>query len=913
MGCVMRTRAILLVLTLFAASCLAMAQSQPPPTAVDTLADLLSVGKSGRGGPSIQSDSFPFPARVTVHPDRGWLHGERSDFRDPGPGLEATEDPGTLRLAPLSTQTFLSRDFSDGLQGMTTTGAFRVAYDPTEGYHGLGAARVYSISSGSGTIVLCNQEYDPQVYPEFELYYKAEWGFPGYTLYARVKVGMVTYTLNLLDIRDRGEDGAPMYDSRWHRLRLDIGSLLSARGYPTARVVSLYLSNSTPGPGPQMWLDDVRIFGAEYSEYADYVSPAHRLPMPKEFDTLYWAKARMPWWPKASVVFGDAPTTLKFQMRSAGTYAELSSATWLGPTSAEDWYEADDLLMGQAPINPAHNGDSWIQVRVRLGSSPDRKHTPVLEDFCVTWGEANTWDVLMLLFRSIDADYVDGNGNPGHETYTMPQSYVDDLLLQWRFFMIYGPRFLHYQMKFRDQVEVIETPLTEAHLSDGPGSYVVDATRALPLYQQWTGAGKWDSIMMHFRWEKVPFPAWGIAWWPNFLVGGAAMTQIIYLGPQYPHHEVMLHEWMHSFAWTIADRTDTFVPHPHTDNDPEWDGTGLTSMDYYYHCLVYHGDSVTYAGVDLVDPVQSGYERQWLTLGSFTFTSGQDGLRIDWIDEANANPWYGDSAGGSTWSLITSSSDFINLRARYGTGNRVAYGGLYLHSTEDQLVRLWTGTDDGFRLWLNNELLRDRKVNRGASANSDSTGLFLGAGWNHLLIKVENTGGDWGYYGRLAELEGGTPSGVTAMTQPIGYSGFETVRGALSLGPYTDPTRTRVRMEVRHSATGEVMCGRWVIPGPNGEFLLSPVPKGTWTLWAGGAPWLGKSQPLTVTSDITGLNVSLFGGDANDDGAVDLLDLQLVLLNYGRVVPHVDVDGSGSVDLGDLNMVLTSFGRVGDP
>lgn len=49
-------------------------------------------------------------------------------------------------------------------------------------------------------------------------------------------------------------------------------------------------------------------------------------------------------------------------------------------------------------------------------------------------------------------------------------------------------------------------------------------------------------------------------------------------------------------------------------------------------------------------------------------------------------------------------------------------------------------------------------------------------------------------------------------------------------------------------------------------------------------------------------------GDVTGDGAVDLLDLNLVLGNFGQATGEGDADGSGGVDLLDLNLVLGNFG-----
>jgi len=49
-------------------------------------------------------------------------------------------------------------------------------------------------------------------------------------------------------------------------------------------------------------------------------------------------------------------------------------------------------------------------------------------------------------------------------------------------------------------------------------------------------------------------------------------------------------------------------------------------------------------------------------------------------------------------------------------------------------------------------------------------------------------------------------------------------------------------------------------------------------------------------------------GDVNGDGAVDLNDLNLVLVNFGQTTSEGDANGDGVVDLNDLNLVLVNFG-----
>jgi len=51
-------------------------------------------------------------------------------------------------------------------------------------------------------------------------------------------------------------------------------------------------------------------------------------------------------------------------------------------------------------------------------------------------------------------------------------------------------------------------------------------------------------------------------------------------------------------------------------------------------------------------------------------------------------------------------------------------------------------------------------------------------------------------------------------------------------------------------------------------------------------------------------------GDVNNDGVVDLNDLNLVLVNFGQTTTIGDANGDGVVDLNDLNLVLVNFGTV---
>jgi len=878
--------------------------------------DIIHAG-NGRGH-GVGTQAFAFPAKIKVDPSRGWMLGESMTFLNPGSGFEATADPGVLRLAPIAKQTLISDSFVSDKGNITATGRFTATFDGTQGHSASGSVRIDTLGAGTGVLNLVSQQFSVSQYGELSLWFKADAEFGGFTLMARVKQGAITITQTLLDIRDgRAEDGSPLFNGQWQHLRIHLGELLAYYGKSGATLTSVYIQNSVTAVGPKMWIDDLELFGATYPNAADYVSPPYRMDETKPFDTFYWATERWFFNPYASPSRGTTGTDIQFQIRTADSRAGLSSATWYGPTSDSDWYQGDTKVAHYAKINSVHNGDRWMQVRVRFTSNSDHTKTPILEDFTVTWGSVNQWNTMGLLFKAVDADYLDSNSAPQHETFTMSQGSVDYMTDQWGFFTSYAPRLMSYNMTINQEWHVIEGPVTGSHLSGGPGSYTIDPNGALPLYQQYLTGKTWDSVMMHFQWKQLPFPAWGLAWWPPLIPGGAAMNQIIYLDwTNYPHQEVMLHEWMHSLAWIVVDRTDQLVPHPHSDQDAHWDGTGLTSMDYYYHSLVWHGTRPAYEGAAVIDAEIAPYLRDWISVGRFSYnTTNDDGLFTDYIGEATANPWFGTSMGGKTWVGFTSASDLMNLGTKYGTvAGSVAYANVYYHSDKEQTVKLWTGSDDGFRAWNNGQLVRSRHQHRGAVKNSDCTAIYAEPGWNVLTLKVENQGGAWGYYVRLTDNNGQSVSGIDPSSYPLGFSGFENVTGKVNLVQFVDPTKARLRFRVVDSSTGEVVLSRWVSPASDGSFALAPVPHGSWLLEIDGSHWLRKVIPIAVgASDLALPDIVLVNGDVNEDNSIDIFDLNTLLGDFGAYnIPSSDLEGSGQVDVNDLVVVFVNFSQTGD-
>jgi hypothetical protein len=73
-------------------------------------------------------------------------------------------------------------------------------------------------------------------------------------------------------------------------------------------------------------------------------------------------------------------TYLKLQLRSGKTPAALAQASYYGPTSTADYYQA---WPGTVSINPVHDGDRYVQYRALLSS--DFGRTPLLDKVTITY------------------------------------------------------------------------------------------------------------------------------------------------------------------------------------------------------------------------------------------------------------------------------------------------------------------------------------------------------------------------------------------------------------------------------------------------------------------------------------------------------------------------------------------------
>ena len=95
-----------------------------------------------------------------------------------------------------------------------------------------------------------------------------------------------------------------------------------------------------------------------------------------------------------------------------------------------------------------------------------------------------------------------------------------------------------------------------------------------------------------------------------------------------------------------------------------------------------------------------------------------------------------------------------------GGNDRCVYARATVWSDKFQEARLDVGSDDGVKVWLNDELVHELKEARGHQPFQDQTPVTLHAGWNTILLKVVQITGGWGFSAGLRTPAGDTLEGL---------------------------------------------------------------------------------------------------------------------------------------------------------
>ena len=165
----------------------------------------------------------------------------------------------------------------------------------------------------------------------------------------------------------------------------------------------------------------------------------------------------------------------------------------------------------------------------------------------------------------------------------------------------------------------------------------------------------------------------------------------------------------------------------------------------------------------------------WVTVptegmsGSKAAASKKDFLRqasggsVTELNIATQGAIEGDTVGDKTWTVGEISkrggnniNELVNATG-LGTGNidhHVAYGLVNLDSPREQSTRMFVGSGDAVKVWLNGTLVHDNAIDRDADGYQEDFPVILKQGKNILLVAVYEGEGWWsGFFGFDAGTE----------------------------------------------------------------------------------------------------------------------------------------------------------------
>ncbi len=163
----------------------------------------------------------------------------------------------------------------------------------------------------------------------------------------------------------------------------------------------------------------------------------------------------------------------------------------------------------------------------------------------------------------------------------------------------------------------------------------------------------------------------------------------------------------------------------------------------------------------------------------------------------------------------------------------VCYAHVYVYSPSNRFARLLVGADDGIKVWLNGEevLVKDRVGSW--MPDQFKTVVNLKKGWNRLLCKISQEGGDYKFSARFVDVDSQQPFNdlIYQVSDPNTHGGMpEFIRSWLINGFHSDdPDRFYSYLKTNYLGVdestvqpqeGETMGGKqWTLYNSNNPYI----------------------------------------------------------------------------------------------
>jgi uncharacterized protein len=160
-----------------------------------------------------------------------------------------------------------------------------------------------------------------------------------------------------------------------------------------------------------------------------------------------------------------------------------------------------------------------------------------------------------------------------------------------------------------------------------------------------------------------------------------------------------------------------------------------------------------------ISRTNNGFVRSWKVIGSFDYGKGLENIYPP-ENEIQFDQSYSGKGGLVKWETENiSSSGYLNLISIMSKRNSeispraegIAYAYTEVNSPNDREVKITLGSNDGAKMWINNEVIYNKHVARNAVADQDLLSVKFNKGKNKILVKIENIGASWGLYLRIVD------------------------------------------------------------------------------------------------------------------------------------------------------------------
>ena len=160
-----------------------------------------------------------------------------------------------------------------------------------------------------------------------------------------------------------------------------------------------------------------------------------------------------------------------------------------------------------------------------------------------------------------------------------------------------------------------------------------------------------------------------------------------------------------------------------------------------------------------ISSTNRGFVTSWKVIGTFDYGKGLESIYPP-ENEIEFDKSYRGKGGLVKWETENiSTSGYLNLISIMSKRNSdvsprtegIAYAYTEVSCQDEREVKIALGSNDGAKIWINDNVVYNKHVARNAVADQESFLVKFNKGRNKILVKVENIGASWGLYLRIVD------------------------------------------------------------------------------------------------------------------------------------------------------------------